>query len=137
MKNNITVNALKIPLSLRMIFFAEVIVALRVLFFTVPVMISGSTQDKSPADIDDRFILILTLICALYLMVGIISMLGHRLWRFFHYLASGVVLMLTAAFIQFVVGMKGEVSFFYLLPIIVSAVILLCVSFIPRSRSLI
>ncbi|MCA9403684.1 MAG: hypothetical protein KC897_07875 [Candidatus Omnitrophica bacterium] len=79
------------------LWWLETIVSIRVLLFTVPVMINRQMTAAQPgAGKEDGFILMITVAAALYLFTGLASILGHKLRQVFHYLAAGVVLIMTA-----------------------------------------
>ena len=108
-------------LVLRILWWCEIVVALRVLLFTVPVIITKQIQDSfSPIFIDDWFVLALTLIAIFYAAVGAVSLLGHKLWRQFHYLVTVLVLLLTAGLFNRMLILNIPVRIFYFLPLIIS-----------------
>ena len=91
--------------GLKILWWAETILALRVLLFTIPVMINQYSQNNSLlSDPNGLFIVLLTVIAALYCVVGILSILGSRFWKAAHYLAVA----LTGAYLMAAHTMAGE-----------------------------
>ncbi len=83
-------------LGLQILWWAEVVVGARALLFLVPVMISKyQSRSLSPYSVEDWFLWVATLTALLYFLIGIASLLGHKLWRVFHAVALLIVLMLT------------------------------------------
>ena len=61
-------------LGLRILWWTEMVVSVRILFFTLPVVISKyGAKEFSPINLDDWFILVVTLAAFLYMAVGMAS----------------------------------------------------------------
>ncbi|GEM_PF-2909670 len=83
-------------LGLRILCWAEVVVGARALLFFVPVMISKwQLRSLNSYALEDRFLFAATVASLLYFVVGIVSLLGLRLWRVFHVAVMLIVLALT------------------------------------------
>ena len=116
-------------LGLQILWWAEVVVGARALLFFVPVMISKwQFWSLSPYALEDWFLWIATFVSLLYFLIGIVSLLGHKLWRLFHAVAMLIVVLLTIGLWN--LGIRAHVAFpfLYLLPavwaILVTAVVL-------------
>ena len=104
----------------------EIIVSLRVLLFCLPVLINNYRLHAFSANISaDGFIFILTISSFLYLMVGIVCLFGRRLWKFLHYLAVFIIVILTLGLMKLIMGTPGAYSPVYFLPLIFSLVVLI------------
>ncbi|MBI5149766.1 MAG: hypothetical protein HZA28_03240 [Candidatus Omnitrophica bacterium] len=104
-------------LALQMLWWTEVVVSARALLFLAPVIISRwQEQNLLSSSIDDWFLRVAAFFSLFYFLVGIFSILGHRLWRLFHY--TGLVLTgaLSAGFLQMVVQRQAPVYPVYWLP---------------------
>ena len=83
-------------LGLQILWWAEIVVSARALLFFVPVMISKwQARSLSPYVLEDWFLWVVTFAALLYFLIGIVSVLGHKLWRIFHAVAMLVVVLLT------------------------------------------
>ncbi|MBI5415683.1 MAG: hypothetical protein HZA29_02600 [Candidatus Omnitrophica bacterium] len=100
-----------------MLWWTEIVVGGRALLFLVPVMISRWQGQSFPvSSVDDWFLRVAALSSLFYLLVGIFSVLGHRLWRLFHYTGLALVGALSAGFLQMVVRTHAPVYPVYWLP---------------------
>ena len=83
--------------GLTIMLWVEMIIALRVMLFTIPVFINKFLE-KTPvlASMDDRFILILTLTAIYYFLTGLMSLMGLRFWKILHLAAVLFTLLLMA-----------------------------------------
>jgi predicted ferric reductase len=70
----------------------------------------------SPAALEDWFLWVAMFAAALYFLIGIVSLLGHRLWRVFHAVAMVIVLLLTFGLWNISSRQQVPLPFFYLLP---------------------
>ena len=117
-------------LSLKIFWLAEVIFSARVLFFSLPVMISQvSLKDKPIISSDDRFIFFVTIAALIYFFIGLASLLGHKLWRLFHYLGVAVVVALTVGFLKELDGTKADIQPVYFLPALMAFISFLYIFF--------
>ena len=104
----------------------EIIVSLRVLFFCLPVLINNYRLHVFSSNIAaDGFIVISTISSIVYLMVGLVTLLRYRLWRFFHYLAVIVIVILTLGLMKLIMGTPGAYSPVYFFPLIFSLAVLI------------
>ena len=106
-------------LALQMLWWAEIVVGARTLLFLVPVLISRwQEQNLLPSSVDDWFLRVAAFSSLFYLLVGVFSILGHRLWRFFHYLGLVLVGILTAGVMQVAARRQAPVYPAYWLPVV-------------------
>ncbi len=78
--------------GLKILCWSEVVISLRVLLFSLPVMIQkNSAGSLSMSNLDDRFIGLLSLTAVLYLIAGVMAIAGNKLWKAAHVLAVVVV----------------------------------------------
>lgn len=105
------------------LWWLEAIVSIRVLLFTVPVLINRQmTAIPEGAAGDDGFILMITVAAGLYLLTGLSSILGHKLGQVFHYLAVGAVLIMTVGLVIKTSGAAGGFHAGYLVPSVIAIV---------------
>ena len=91
----------KKSVGLKILFWSEVIVSLRILLFSLPVMINKNSAGTFSVDnLDDRFIALLSLTAILYFFVGVLSIVGNKFWKSAHYLAVVLVLLFTLATVK-------------------------------------
>ena len=108
-------------LSLKILWLAEVIISARILLFSLPVLISRlRTENPPPVSNDDRFIFFVTIAALLYLVIGLASLMDHKLWRVFHYAGAVTVGMLTANFLITLNAFKADIEPVYFLPALMS-----------------
>ena len=118
-----------LSLKMKILFGIEAIVSARILLFTIPVIISEkASAEPFPYSIEDRLILTLTYISALYLVIGISSFAGHKLWKLFHYLAAGVGLFLTSYLLKSVNELGGEAGIIHYAPVGFILFVTICVA---------
>lgn len=104
-------------LGLQILWWAEIVVGARALLFLAPVMISKwQVRSVSPAAPEDWFLWVAMFAAALYFLIGIVSLLGHRLWRVFHAVAMVIVLLMTFGLWNISSRQQVPLPFFYLLP---------------------
>lgn len=104
-------------LGLQILWWAEVVVGARTLLFLAPVMISKwQVRSLSPAALEDWFLWVAMFAAVLYFLIGIVSILGHKLWRVFHAVAMVIVLLLTFGLWNISIRQQVPLPFFYLLP---------------------
>lgn len=104
-------------LGLQILWWAEIVVGARALLFLAPVMISKwQVRSLSPAALEDWFLWVAMFASVLYFFIGIVSLLGHRLWRVFHAVAMVIVLLLTFGLWNISGRQQVPLPFFYLLP---------------------
>jgi len=87
--------------GLKILFYVEAIIAIRVLLFSIPVMINKYLASSFLlSDLNDCFIAVMTVTALLYLIVGVVSIFGYRYWKTIHYLAAFFTLIITVATIS-------------------------------------
>ncbi len=105
------------------LWWMEAIVSIRVLLFTVPVLINKQmTALPEGFGGGEGFIVMITVAAALYLFTGLASIIGHKLGQVFHYLAAGVVVVMTAGLVIKSSGAAGGFHAGYLVPSIIAIV---------------
>ncbi len=105
------------PLGFQILWWAEIVVGARALLFLAPVLISKwQVRSVSPAALEDWFLWVAMFAAVLYFLIGIVSLLGHRLWRVFHAVAMVIVLLLTFGLWNISSRQQVPLPFFYLLP---------------------
>ncbi len=111
------------PLGLQMLWWAQVVVSARILIFLLPVMINQSQGPGIPLySADDGFLGVATLTSLLYLLVGIMALLGNKSWKLFYYVVAFLVAALTARSQQLMAG-QSAVNIVYLLPLFFAGMI--------------
>ncbi len=126
-----------LSLRLKILFGVEIIAGARVLLFTIPVIISKKTSGVAfPYSVDDWFVLVLSYASALYCIVGIAAICGHKLGKIFHYLAAIVVLFLNAFLLKFIAGRGGEAALIHYTPLIFAMFVTVCVALSKDMKSL-
>ena len=104
-------------ISLRILWWSEIIISARILFFSIPVLIQKNLERSfSPIKVDDWFVIILTSTALIYLLVGYASITGHRLWKFFHYLAAALIFLLSVGLWNLMISTTLTFEPFYFLP---------------------
>ncbi len=104
-------------LGLQILWWAEIVVGARVLLFLAPVVISKwQIRSLSPSAPEDWFLWVAIFAAVLYFLVGIASLLGHKLWRVFHAVAMVIVLLLTLGLWNISSQQQVSLPLFYLLP---------------------
>lgn len=118
-------------LKLKIVWWAEVIISARALVFLVPVLINKYiTKSFVPGLLDNLFIVVVAFAALFYLCVGIVSLLGHKFWRSFHFMGVTVVAALTAGLCHVVRTAHMPLKSVYFVPMIFVAVITLAMA--PR-----
>lgn len=104
-------------LGLQILWWAEIVVGARALLFFVPVMISKwQLRVLTPYALEDWFLWVATFASLLYFLIGIVSLLGHKLWRVFHAVAMLIVMLLTFGLWNMSAQRHIFFPLFYLLP---------------------
>lgn len=120
--------------GLTIIWWSETIISLRVLLFTLPVMINGYLEKSfTLSDLNDRFIVLLSVTALLFCITGIVSILGTRHWKVAHYLSVVLTLMLTVGSLYAFDQSSATVSLNYFLPMIVATVFTAFSGFLGRN----
>lgn len=115
----------KKPAGLLILSWAEIILALRVLLFALPVFLNRILTKKLTFTEQETFLFTLAGIALLLLIAGIMTVLGHKQWRSLHYLMAFGVTAVSFVFIGFGIAGGGRISPFYYLPVIFALLVLL------------
>lgn len=108
-------------LRLKILWWAEVIISARALVFFIPVLIDKYlTRSLVPGLLDNLFIAVAAFAAFFYLLVGIVSLLGHKLWRLFHWMGVIVVASLTAGLFYVVQEARMSFKFIYFVPVVLA-----------------
>jgi len=111
----------KKPMIVTIFLWVEMILAARVLLFTIPVLISKNLMNTmSSINAQDWFILTATIISLMFFVVALSSVLGHKLWKIFHLVALVTSLLLTLGLVNRVMVVNEPVAMIYLAPFIVA-----------------
>lgn len=106
---------------MKILWWAEVIISARALVFFIPVLIDKYlTRGLVPGLIDNLFIAVAAFAASFYLLVGIVSLLGHKLWRLFHWMGVIVVASLTAGLFYVVQEARMSFKFIYFVPVVLA-----------------
>lgn len=112
--------------GINILWWSETIIALRVLLFSLPVIINKSlAKTFVVSNINDRFIAVLTVAALFYCVVGVSSIFGHRYWKSVHLLAAIFTGVLTLGSIYILEQPATKIGVYYFTPIIFSVVIAL------------
>ena len=104
-------------LGLQILWWAEIVVGARALLFFVPVMISKwQLRSLSPYALEDWFMWVAAFASLFYFLIGIVSLLGHKLWRVFHAAAMLIVMLLTFGLWNISTQRQVSLPLLYLLP---------------------
>lgn len=110
--------------GLKILCWSEVIISLRVLLFSIPVMINKYSAGRfSLSHIEDQFIGLLSLTAVLYFFVGILSLAGNALWRAAHLLAVVLVLSFTLASVKISGQALAVENAYFSLPLLFSVIV--------------
>lgn len=101
------------------------IVSARALVFFLPVLINKYlTEGFVPGLLDNLFIVVAALAALFYLFVGIISLLGHKFWRLFHWMGVMVVASLTAGLCHVVQEAQMPIRPIYFVPMVLAVMVI-------------
>lgn len=115
-------------LGLRILWWAEVVIAARALLFFIPVLINKYlAKSFSSAVIEDRFIAVAAMTALLYLIIGIASLGENKLWRFFHYLAAALAVLGAVGLYSLMAQTQGPPAWGYFVPAIAAVIMTLSV----------
>jgi hypothetical protein len=116
-------------LKLKILWWAEVIISARALVFFVPVLIDKYlTKSFVQGLLDHLFIVVAAFAALFYLFIGIVSLLGHKFWRLFHFVGVAVVASLTAGLCDVVQRVHMPLKPVYFVPMIFAVVITLAMA---------
>lgn len=115
-------------LELRIFLFCEIVVALRILLFEIPVFLDKFFKQKT-TDLSetDRFMAIVVFMSVFYLAAGLASLFGHKFWQLLHYLVTALTGFLTLSFYYSVQNAGNTFEPLYYVPLVCSALVSLVV----------
>jgi len=114
----------KQSIGLTVLLWCEIIVSARVLLFTIPVLINKHKMANGVFSVNDWFIIVVSMAALLYFIVGVASLGGHRFWKFFHYLATALIAILTIGIFKLVASSgASQQSFVFYVPFVVSVIV--------------
>jgi hypothetical protein len=123
-------------IGLIILWWCEAIISVRVLLFSLPVIINKSQAKIFDLQaLNDRFIVVMSATALLYFVVGVASICGYRYWKAIHYLAAIFTVLLTVGSLV-IVGQPADdvVGGYYFFPIIVSAIFVCLAGFLARAQ---
>ncbi len=123
-------------IGLKILFFCELVGALRILLFEIPVLIDrvGKSAAASLSG-DERFLNIVFLLSVFYLFAAVAGIGKNKFWRPLQYLCAAVAVLLTLDLYRFVQQAKDVFQAGYLIPLMFSLIAAWFV-FISRKCSL-
>jgi len=122
-------------IGLIILWWCEAIIAVRVLLFSVPVIINKSlAKSFLLSGLNDRFIVVITVTALLYFIVGVASIFGYRYWKAIHYLAAVFTLLLTVGSLSILGRPSDIVGLYYFFPIFVSTVFVCFAGFLGGAK---
>lgn len=102
----------------------EMVVSLRVLLFSIPVMINKyDLHTFSLTRLDDRYIAVISLTAIIYFIVGLVSFTGFRFWKAVHYLAVVLIGVLTFGSLMMANRLSPSVGAYYYVPLLCSVIV--------------
>ena len=115
--------------------WAEMIVSLRVLLFVIPVLINvQSAGSFSVSDPTNQFMIILTTTAVLYFFVGLLSLVGNRLWQAAHLMAVVLVFLVTAASVKISGQLWGGASAHYSAPLFFAVIVTVLAGILGKTK---
>lgn len=114
---------------LKVVFWIELIIAARILFFTVPVLLDNMRSGRMDASVFQNWpVMTLTVIALLYLIVAVASLMSFQGWKLFQYFAALLTIVLMTALIRKAMQSTTEVSWLYSAPVLFAVVTTGCVA---------
>ena len=111
----------KRSILLTIIFWAEAIIAARVLVFTMPVLVSNYARGEfNLINAHDLSVMTVTLIALYYFMTALASVLGFKGWKWFHYLGTALTIVLIFSLVKRIIEAGGSASAMIYVPIVLS-----------------
>jgi len=121
--------------GLMIVWWGEAIISLRVMLFTIPVMLNKYlAKSFALSDLNDRFIAVMTATALLYFIVGIVSIFGFRYWKAAHYLAMIATFLLTLGSLYAFDQPQASVSLNYFTPVIFATAATSLAGFLGRKK---
>ena len=124
----------KQSLALSILFGIEVIVGIRILLFTIPVILSKQSQTGLfPSSLDDWMVIIGSCMAGCYCVSGVFAFLNCRLWKLLQYVSVVGVLVLTVFLLDIVSQYGASVNIIYFIPLIFSILCMICMAFFHKN----
>ena len=121
--------------GLTILWWVEAIISIRVLLFSVPVIINKYLEKSfALSDLNDRFIAVMTATALLYGVVGIISILGFKYWKATHYLAVILTFAFTVGSLYCFDQPSSTVDLNYFAPVVFAMVLTALAGFLGRKK---
>ena len=121
--------------GLRILCWSEAIVSLRVLLFTIPVMINRNSSGAfSMSNLDDRFMAVLSLTAILYFLAGILAISGYKLWKAAHILAVVLVALATMATVKVAGAPLTSANAYYASPLLFAVIVTVLAGILGKTK---
>ena len=121
--------------GLKILCWSEMIISLRMLLFSVPVMINkNSAGTLSMANLDDRFTAVLSLTAVLYFIAGVMAIAGYKLWKAAHILAVVFVALATLATVKTTGGPLTSADSYYAMPLLFAVIVTVLTAILGRAK---
>ena len=121
--------------GLTILWWVEAIVSIRVLLFSVPVIINKYLAKSFVlSDLNDRLIAVMTATALIYGITGIISILGFRAWKAAHYLAVILAFALTVGSLYYFDQPSHSVELNYFAPAVFAMIFTALAGFLGRKK---
>ena len=121
--------------GLIILWWSEVIISVRVLLFTIPVIINKLLAENFIlSDMDNRFIILLTLTAVFYFLAGLTSIVGFRFWKFLHFSAVIFTILLTGSSLIVQGQAQAGAGLYYFYPVLFAVGITLLAVILGKSK---
>ena len=118
--------------------WSEVIISLRVLLFSIPVMINkNSAGSISLSNLDDRYMAILSLTAVLYFIAGVMAIAGNKLWKSAHILGVVFVTLATLATVKVAGQPLASITAYYVLPLLFAVIVTVLTGILGRIKKVV
>lgn len=125
----------KESMGLKIVWWIESIIAIRVLLFTVPVLINKcSAKDLYFDRVSDWFMLIITFVAFLHFLGAIAAFGKHKLWKAFHYLTAVIAIVLSFALVRLIVAKGVLMDPVYFFPVAFSLIIIVLINMFQKVK---
>lgn len=111
-------------MSMTIVLWAEIILAARFLFFTLPVLLSNMSTNFEYFAAQEKALITLSVPALFFLVAGLLSLLNHKLWKAAQFVAVGVTFLTTVVLLGMVKAAQGQVSLGYFIPAVLAVVVL-------------
>ncbi|MBL8013440.1 MAG: response regulator [Candidatus Omnitrophica bacterium] len=126
----------KKTIVLKIFFFCEVVIMLRILLFEIPVLMDQFNRIDTPSrQIESYFIIFLLVVAVAFVFSGLAGALRNQTWKLLHITASVITAAGTVVLWQAQQSLSPNMPSFYFVPL-VYALFVLVVIFIYRKCSL-